>query len=253
MAVTKILSSITNSTPIRKTSKFIGNNTGKFAVASILIKDGFNTYYYYNQSLQNDKIPENKRKFVASLDLMNGILNQVLQLSLGLIISGKRCQSLLSSKLMGKWILKEVKDIKPKNIKAFKEAGGFVKIIKNKATGAKEYKGIKYLFNEGRVNELYEKSGKNKSLEDFRKKREFFVSTGKIGIELVTSLGGTAIIGKRMLTPLIATPLAGWYKDKFLKDKQSIKPYTVPKQHMNEDNAIAFYKQLRNNHLQRGQ
>lgn len=38
-------------------------------VTSIVLKDGLGCYLYVKQSLNNEKIPEDKRKFVAALDL----------------------------------------------------------------------------------------------------------------------------------------------------------------------------------------
>ena len=43
-------------------------------VTSIILKDGIGCAMYVGQSINNDKIPEKKRKFVAALDLTNGIL-----------------------------------------------------------------------------------------------------------------------------------------------------------------------------------
>ena len=48
-------------------------------VASIVAKDGLGCYLYVKQSLNNDKIPEDKRKFVAALDLANGGLMIAMQ------------------------------------------------------------------------------------------------------------------------------------------------------------------------------
>ena len=43
-------------------------------IGSIAIKDGVGCGMYVYQSLNNDKIPEKRRKFVAALDLTNGVL-----------------------------------------------------------------------------------------------------------------------------------------------------------------------------------
>ncbi len=55
----------------------------QIALWSNLTKDAVNCYYYVTQSLNNKKIPEDKRKFVAGLDLSNGILNVISQFILG--------------------------------------------------------------------------------------------------------------------------------------------------------------------------
>ena len=47
------------------------------ALASTTSKDMVATYYYVTQSMKNEKIPEEKRSFVAALDLGNGIMNVI--------------------------------------------------------------------------------------------------------------------------------------------------------------------------------
>ena len=78
-----------NSKPI----KFLTNP--KAAGAAVMIatisnvtKDGVNCAYYVTQSLNNERIPEDQRKFVAGMDLANGILNVVLQSFIGTKIGG---------------------------------------------------------------------------------------------------------------------------------------------------------------------
>ena len=57
------------------------------AITSIIAKDGVGCYMYVNQSLHNDKIPDDKRKFVAALDLANGGLMILMQILMHLTIS----------------------------------------------------------------------------------------------------------------------------------------------------------------------
>ena len=57
------------------------------ALISTTTKDIVNCYYYTTQSYNNKKIPEDNRKFVACIDLANGILNVITQLTLGLCIN----------------------------------------------------------------------------------------------------------------------------------------------------------------------
>ena len=61
-----------------RVGKFFGNPAANAAVAiatvSNVTKDGVNCAYYVTQSLHNERIPEDQRKFVAGLDLANGIL-----------------------------------------------------------------------------------------------------------------------------------------------------------------------------------
>ena len=66
-----------------KAGKYLTNPASSAAVTiatiSNLTKDGVNCAYYVTQSLNNERIPEDQRKFVAGLDLANGLLNVVLQ------------------------------------------------------------------------------------------------------------------------------------------------------------------------------
>ena len=57
------------------------------ALYSTTTKDAVNCYYYTTQSYNNKKIPEDNRKFVAGIDLANGILNVITQLTLGLFVN----------------------------------------------------------------------------------------------------------------------------------------------------------------------
>lgn len=84
-----VYNNILNSNFIK--NKLISDNPGEIAatiaLASTTTKDAVNCYYYVTQSLSNKKIPEEKRKFVAGLDLSNGILNVLVQLGLGSVVN----------------------------------------------------------------------------------------------------------------------------------------------------------------------
>lgn len=71
-------------------------------VGSIVLKDGYGCYLYVKQSLNNDKIPEDKRKFVAALDLTNGGLMILSQLAMFFTISKASVQKKMFNGLFGK-------------------------------------------------------------------------------------------------------------------------------------------------------
>jgi len=84
---------IANSNFMKKAfSERAGEIAATVALASTTTKDAVNCIYYTKQSLENKKIPEEKRKFVAAIDLSNGVLNVVSQLTLGAYIKNKAPQ-----------------------------------------------------------------------------------------------------------------------------------------------------------------
>lgn len=76
-----------------KVGQYLGNPAASAAVAiataSNVTKDGVNCIYYVTQSLNNERIPEDQRKFVAGLDAANGILNVGLQLGVTALFTKK--------------------------------------------------------------------------------------------------------------------------------------------------------------------
>lgn len=140
-------------------------------VTSIVLKDGLGCYLYVKQSLNNDKIPEDKRKFVAALDLANGGLMVAMQLLTFFTISSKKVQTKLFNSLFGEHFTRSAK------------------------------KALKFKLKQN--SELTNMSGK-----EFYKAREKDLR-GLIGaFGYLTSLAASAIIAKRVIVPFIATPLA---------------------------------------------
>ena len=90
MNVTKIGNKILNSRILNGiSSKQAGEAAATIALISTTTKDLVNCIYYTNQSLTNKKIPEEKRKFVAGIDLSNGVLNVASQATLGVVIKNQ--------------------------------------------------------------------------------------------------------------------------------------------------------------------
>ncbi|MCQ2958519.1 MAG: hypothetical protein MJ180_06450 [Candidatus Gastranaerophilales bacterium] len=109
-------------------NKFTASKAGKFLTGikapctlatittlSCVSKDAVNCAFYTWQSCTNKRIPDDKRNFVAGLDLSNGILNVTLQLGAGLLFDkvvfpklyddfiGKKCFEKLPQKLVEKY------------------------------------------------------------------------------------------------------------------------------------------------------
>lgn len=154
--------------------KFREKNMGfinGLGIASIVLKDGLGCYMYVNQSLHNDKIPEDKRKFVAALDLANGGLMIAMQILMHMTISNKLVQTKMFNKLFGK---------------NFDRAA------------MKTYQRVL-----NKREKFSEVSGK-----EFHKAMDEIKDSVNEAFSNLTSLVAATIIAKRMIVPFIATPLA---------------------------------------------
>ena len=141
-------------------------------VASIVLKDGIGCAMYVTQSLNNKKIPDEKRKFVAALDLTNG----------GLMILAQIAMFFAMRKYSGPIFKKMF-------AKSFNDVAKNQTIARLQMNAAKTGKGFaKYLKLE-KVFDKVEKSG----LDLFK---------------FVADIAAATIVGKRIIVPLIATPFA---------------------------------------------
>lgn len=169
---------------VDKAGTEVYNNNRKYidglGVASIILKDGLGCYLYVTQSLNNKDIPDSKRKFVAALDMTNGLLMILLQIAAFFTVSHKVCQSKLFDSAFGKLFDRPIKKT-------------YQQIIKRRP----EFKNIDSI--------------------EFTKKFEGIRTDVKDAFGGLTSLIAASIIGKRVLVPLIATPLADSVKKKLDK------------------------------------
>lgn len=141
------------------------------SVSSIVLKDGLGCYLYVKQSLNNDKIPADKRKFVAALDLANGGLMIAMQLLMLVTFSNDKVQKKLFNKMFGK---------------------------RFERSAAKSLQSI------------LEKKEKLKGMEgpEFHKALDNYKKNITTAFGYLTSLVAATILGKRVIVPFIATPLA---------------------------------------------
>lgn len=209
----------------RRVSRFLNkqfdkavNDPARFAssmlLTSIVSKDVVGCVLYTYQSLHNEKIPEDKRKSVAALDLINGFLMVGGQLLVGKIIDRKMTPELFGKMYSGTFKNKDTgKEELLKGLGAKEKArlysDNILEVVK------KEIKG-KDIDAEKVADAIGKEIGKGS-------KRYKLVEAG-FGI-VVTALATTALV-KRTLVPLIATPLSAWYKGKFM-DKPSDKNIKV--------------------------
>lgn len=168
-------------------------------VASIIAKDGLGCYLYVTQSLNNKEIPDDKRKFVASLDLTNGALMIAFQILMFFTVSHKVCQTKMFDKIFGKMFDRPIR---------------------------KTYQAIT------KKNPMFQDVDDIKFTKEFTKIR----NNVKDAFGGLTSLAAATIVGKRMLVPFIATPLAGKVEKK-MNERETQKSGTqIPEENKDKSN-----------------
>lgn len=220
------------------------NEPAKFAssmlVTSIISKDLVGCFLYTSQSLNNKKIPEDKRGAVASLDLVNGFLMVGGQFLVGKVIESKLTPQLFGKFYSGKFTNKDTKiekdlvgvDATKKSRLLHDNIIGTVKEVLSEA----ENKDISKTAQ--KIREMIKKENislKNMQPEEAKKQVKLIAETlqnniGKGSAKyklfeagfglIVTALATTALV-KRTLVPLISTPLSAWFKDNVL-EKQPV-------------------------------
>ena len=175
-AISRVMGKASYTKPLKKLGKWFEKNPeGALAgatVTSIILKDGIGCAMYVTQSLNNKKIPDEKRKFVAALDLTNGLLMILAQI--GMFFAMRKYSGPIFKKIFGKSFSALAKNhtISRMQMKAAKVGKGWAKRLKLE-----------------KVFDKVEKSG----LDLFK---------------FVADIAAATIIGKRVIVPLIATPLA---------------------------------------------
>lgn len=169
----------------------------RMALASALTKDAVGCYYYVTQSLSNEKIPEDKRNFVAAIDLMNGILNVALQFS------------------VGSWLDKKAPEM--------------FKWFTNKKLDPNKTREIASKLSDTIKKEHSSENISMEQIEQFLRDKKVLGATGKtakwlgVGFSAAVMLIATQVITKRVIVPFLSTPMAGWFKDNVLDKKEDPK------------------------------
>lgn len=253
-----------------KFNKFVGNQLNKFAkwpkmvsnlekgfsepakfaaamlVTSIVSKDLVGCFLYTWQSLHNKEIPEEKRKFVASLDLMNGILMVGGQLVIGKLIEAKFIPkwfgSLYSGTVKNKFT-GELTSLGSEGQNARLAEGNLLGMVKN-ALLLNDKNGNPIKVSKEILNIRKRIKAANINFEEITKlpPEELDKQIKIIAEELIKRVGkestkfaaieagfclfagalATTALTKRTFVPLISTPLAGWFKSRFM-DKKTAK------------------------------
>lgn len=177
-----------------KTLESAARNPEKYAIgmvmASIVSKDLVNCYYYTTLSLNNKKIPEEKRGFVASLDAMNGVI-----MVFGQILAGIGFEKILSKTLFDNFISKKLDNDVLKT---------HAKKLVTKATEINKNLKIEDIHKE-LIKQYGSESKKYKAM--------------KGGFGLLIAYAATTALTKRIIAPLLSTPLAGWFNDNYMNKK----------------------------------
>lgn len=183
-----------------------GLNARKFidgvGIASIVLKDGVGCWMYVTQSLSNENIPEDKRKFVAALDLTNGGLMIAAQILMHMTISSKIVQTKMFNKLFSKQFDRNTS-----------------KMLHSVLKRTDKFKDVTQ-------QEVSEALGKYKG--------EVCDAFGSL-----TSLIAATTIGKRIIVPFIATPLASKAEKFMNKDKKEPEPDKETKNTYNPEKHIS--------------
>ena len=198
--VTKVIDSFYNSNIGKKLAnpKATVATAALIATVSNVSKDAVNCAYYTVQSLNNERIPEDQRKFVAALDLANGIMNVGVQIAMAFGLS-----DLITSIFDNK--IAKTKDFSLKE-----------DVIKEKFAKLPE--------------ELKMKTNEAQFIKDYSAKMKPRIGLARTGFTVLAVNVAMQILTKRIITPLFATPMATYFKEGFEKaeaDKKAKKEHNL--------------------------
>lgn len=102
MRTAKLINNIANNkTTLKHLEKALNNPNyaAKILIGGSVAKDAFEYAIYANQTLDNKKIPEDKRKLIAAMDISTGIFSCLSQVLIGFTIANKKTQDKISKVL----------------------------------------------------------------------------------------------------------------------------------------------------------
>lgn len=158
-------------------------------IGSVAAKDIVGCGMYVYQSLHNDKIPEKRRKFVAALDLTNGVLMVATQIAM--FFAMRKVNDKLFHGLMKSF---------DKEGSAFARYSRQVRAEMRKAGVPSE-----------------EVNNKSELRKEYASMKDMAFSLFKS----VTELAAATILAKRVIVPFIATPLASKVEKLMNKDDKN--------------------------------
>ena len=163
-------------------------------VGSIIAKDGIGCAMYVTQSMNNKKIPDEKRKFVAALDLTNGLLMILAQIGM----------FFLSRQYSGKffnWLFKKSFNLL--------ERSNIISKMRMYSDALEETVGRKL-----GLGKIFDEKVQKGAMDVFK---------------FVFDTASATIIGKRIIVPLIATPFASKV-EKWLDKREKMKNGELPEE-----------------------
>lgn len=179
--INKPLKKFANSNLMESVCKHYRENDGKyiaaFSVGALIAKDTYSCAIYVAKNERNKNIPEDKKRFISMLDIMNYVLTTAVQLIAYFTISKKAVQNKIFNKVLGKYF-------SPQKISK----------LENK---------LQLKFPEISPKEIAENVNR-------------YMENVEVAFEHLFSLATTAILAKRVIVPIIATPLADKAERRFL-------------------------------------
>lgn len=187
----KGIAKLTNSKPaVVLGDKFHADLETALAVAtvgSIIAKDGIGCAMYVTQSMNNKKIPDEKRKFVAALDLTNGLLMIVAQI--GMFLAMRKYSGPIFNKIFQK---------------SFNPIAKSNTISRMRMWAAKKGETVSKKLG---LEKVFDEKVQKGALDVFK---------------FVLDTAAATIVGKRIIVPLIATPFASKV-EKWLDKREKMK------------------------------
>lgn len=183
-----------------------------FMVSSFVSKDAVNCVFYTYQSATNKKIPDDKRPFVAMLDFSQGIFNVVGQIA--------------AFKLFDKLVIPKIQSLFSGHMpdKITNKPTVYTKTTAACAPDA-VLKDVKDVAKE--LQPMLEKHNIAIDMEDVQKAmlKEYGHSSSKAekivtGVSIVMAALTSNALMKRVMSPLLATPIAAKYKEHIDKKKK---------------------------------
>lgn len=171
--INKPIKSFANSKIMEKVYSHYRKNDGKYiaalSVGALVAKDAYGCAVYVIQNQQNKNIPEDKRKFLSALDLVNGSFMVLSQLLAYATIAKKTTQTKIFNKVLGKYFTPQREAQIEKKVRS-------------------------------RLPEI--------TKDEFKREFAHKKQTTEVAFTHLFSLVTTAIFAKRVIVPFIATPLA---------------------------------------------